>query len=180
MVSNNKASGLSARTEDLVHKQLNPQAHEYKLSKLSGIQVHPFTNTLTCSVFASPHSDSPSASCNEEEEEEDPFLVARFWIARPLCFSLNRAQPTWESHFRNAPSKSVNGSGADLGAERPGWEMGSKEVEIDGNWRKPEKKRMKKKNKPNMKTMVEELVSFRDFKSMMGGQLGRLACFLSP
>lgn len=58
--------------------------------------------------------------------------------------------------------------------------MGSKEVEIDGNWRKPEKKRMKKKNKPNMKTMVEELVSFKDFKSMMGGQLGRLACFLSP
>ncbi|KAF5780409.1 hypothetical protein HanXRQr2_Chr11g0471611 [Helianthus annuus] len=47
VVSKNTASGLSTITEDLVHKQLNPHRHEYKLSKLSGIQVHPLTNTPT-------------------------------------------------------------------------------------------------------------------------------------
>lgn len=46
--------------------------------------------------------------------------------------------------------------------------MGLREVEMDGNSRKPEKKRMKKR-KPNMRTMVEELVNLRDSKSMIRG-----------
>lgn len=167
VVSNNKASGLSARTEDFVHKQLNPQRHEYKLSKLSGIHVHPFTKTLTWSIFSSRHSSSKSW------KEEDPFD----WIgSSPLCFSLNRGQPTWESHFRKALIKSVNGSGPDLVSNEPASEMGWKELDTDGNSRIPEKK-ITKKAKPNMAATVNALRGFNGIVRRWSRTFGTL--FLS-
>ena len=160
MVSKNKASGLSARTEDFVHKQLNPHRHEYKLSKLSGIQVQPFTKTLTCFIFSSRHSssDSPPTFC----KEEDPFDWTE---TNPICFSLNRAQPTWESHFLKALIRLVNGSGPDSGPDEVGcWLMGwIMEFDTAGKSRKPEMKRIKKV-KPNMEKMVKTL---RDFNGMV-------------
>ncbi|KAI6691229.1 hypothetical protein NL676_028057 [Syzygium grande] len=63
-VWNSNASSLSARTGDLVHKQLNPRRHGYKLSKLSGIQIHPLTRTLMWLSRSSPHPDSPSKAAS--------------------------------------------------------------------------------------------------------------------
>lgn len=157
MVSNNKASGLSARTGDLVHKQVKPHEHEYKLSKVSGIQVHPLTKTLTWSILSSPHSESLSATCKEADRFDDLRI-------RSLCFSLNRAQPTWESHFLKALYKSVNGSGMDLLIGILGSWMGLMEADMEGNSRKPKKKRIRN-TKPNIRVeMVKEL---RDFNNMV-------------
>ena len=62
-------------------------------------------------------------------------------------------------------TKSVNGYGVDLVDKRVGLGplTGLMVVETDGNSRKPEKKR-RKNAKPNMNTMVMELI---DFKSMI-------------
>lgn len=143
VVSNSKASGLSARTGDLVHKQLNPQVHEYKLSKLSGIQVHPLTKTLTWFSF---NPAQFPISCKDATFD--------WFKGTPFGFSLKRAQPTCESHFLKAPTRSVKGSAA---CGVMGRLMGGKEEETEGNWRKPEKKR-RKKVKVSMIVMVKVLM----------------------
>lgn len=168
VVSNNKASGLSARTEDFVHKQLNPHRHEYKLSKLSGIQVHPFTKTLTWFIFNLLQPESPSMTCNEDDGK-DPFEI------KLLCFFLNWAQPTSESHFLKAPIKSVNGSGVYV-IECLGSVIEGIEEETVGNSRKPEKQRTTRV-KPSISAMANE---FRGFNCMVRISLVRSTLPLSP
>lgn len=160
LVSNNKASGLSAITGNLVHKQLSPHLQEYKLSIPSGIQVHPLTKTLTWFIFNSPHSNSPSStSCKELEEiKPDPFLKP------PLCLSLNWAQPTRESHFLKAPNRFWNGSGLESDKDAKIESLGEGiEEDADGKSRNPAKKRMKS---PKLNMVVAAKV-LRDFNGIV-------------
>ncbi|OWM80254.1 hypothetical protein CDL15_Pgr019534 [Punica granatum] len=63
-------------------------------------------------------------------------------LIEALCLSLNWVQPTWESHFLYAESRSVNGSGVELGPERRAGSMREgKGAEREGTWRRLEKKR---------------------------------------
>ena len=165
VVSNNKASGLSARTEDLVHKQLNPHRHEYRLSKLSGIQVHPLTKISTWRICSTPQSRSPSTSC----KEEDPFFINPLWV------SLKLEQPTWESHFLNAPKRSLKGSEVwwfrKVDMLRDGIE-----VDADGYWKELKKRRIRNA-KPSIVAIAKVLT---DFNSMVRwGETGSLFVSLS-
>ena len=159
--SKNNASGLSARTGDLVHKQLNPHEQEYKLSKLSGIQVHPLTKTLTWLSFKPPQS---LTSCKDATFE---------WLrGTPFGFCLKRAQPTWESHFLKAATRSEKGSA--VGGVVVGRVMGGKEEEeAEGKWRKPEKKR-RKKVKVSMIVMVKVFMGLEGTGIVEGKKMGVL------
>lgn len=155
MVSNNTASGLSARTGDLVQRQVKPQEQEYRLSRLSGIQVQPLTSTLTCPILSAPHFVSPSPSCNEEEAFETG-------IGECLSFSRKRSQPTCESHALNAAPRSVNGFAA--ASETPRGFAGADRLGIRGD---PEKRKRRAKRNPNMITIAKVLVSPRGFNCMV-------------
>lgn len=123
--SNSRASGLSASTGDLVHKQVKPQRQEYKLSRLSGIQVQPLTNTLTCEIPIPEHSRA-STVCRADALGDQ--------AARRLR---KRGQPTWESQREKAERRSEKG---ELGVVVRVGETG-RGVEREGNSRKWERRR---------------------------------------